>query len=75
MYFVHSFHAKDCAAYTVATAEYGTQVTAAVRRGNICGMQFHPEKSGTAGLNLIRAWAEIEAEIQAGFAAENREVQ
>lgn len=59
VYFVHSFWAKGCADYTVATAEYGVQVTAAVRRGNICGMQFHPEKSGTAGLELIRAWAEI----------------
>lgn len=75
VYFVHSFHAKDCAAYTVATAEYGVDVTAAVRRGNICGMQFHPEKSGTAGLNLIRAWAEIKQEVEAESQKKNREVQ
>lgn len=59
VYFVHSFWAKDCADYTVATADYGVAVTAAVRRDNICGMQFHPEKSGATGLNLLKAWAEI----------------
>lgn len=59
VYFVHSFWAKGCTEFTVATAEYGINVTAAVRRGNICGMQFHPEKSGAVGLNLLRAWAEI----------------
>lgn len=59
VYFVHSFWAQDCAADTVATAEYGVNVTAAVRRGNVCGMQFHPEKSGEVGLNLLKAWSEL----------------
>lgn len=62
VYFVHSFHARGCAEHTIATAEYGVNVTAAVRRGNVCGMQFHPEKSGRAGLSLLRGWAELAAE-------------
>lgn len=56
-YFVHSFYAgisADTSAYT----EYGVPVTAAVRRGNIMGAQFHPEKSGNAGLNILRAFAQ-----------------
>lgn len=59
VYFVHSFYAKNCAADTVATAEYGFPVTAAVHKGNVFGTQFHPEKSGDAGLRLLKAWAEL----------------
>ncbi len=59
VYFVHSFWAKNCAADTVAVADYGIPVTAAVRRGNVVGMQFHPEKSGQVGLSLLKAWAEL----------------
>ena len=58
VYFVHSFAAMDCEADTIATAEYGFPVTAAVRRGNVFGTQFHPEKSGNTGLNILRAFAE-----------------
>ena len=61
VYFVHSFYAKDCDESTIATAEYGTAVTAAVARGNVMGCQFHPEKSGTVGLNILRAFCELEA--------------
>ena len=59
VYFVHSYHAADCAAHTIATAEYGAPLTAAVQRGNVFGCQFHPEKSGTAGLNILRAFCEV----------------
>lgn len=59
VYFVHSFWAKNCAADIVAVADYGIPVTAAVRRGNVVGMQFHPEKSGQVGLSLLKAWAEL----------------
>ena len=59
VYFVHSFYAKNCLENTLATAEYGIPVTAAVCRGKIYGTQFHPEKSGDAGLRLLKAWAEI----------------
>ncbi len=60
VYFVHSFYAKP-GANTIATAEYGTDVTAAVADGNVMGCQFHPEKSGEVGLNILRAFCEMEA--------------
>ena len=57
VYFVHSFYATDCAEVTLATADYGVPVTAAAGRGNVCGCQFHPEKSGAAGLKILQAFA------------------
>ena len=59
VYFVHSFYAADCDEYTVATAEYGAELTAAVARGNVYGCQFHPEKSGNVGLSILKAFAEL----------------
>ncbi len=59
VYFVHSFAAYDCQEHTIATTQYGGKVTAAVRRGNVYGTQFHPEKSGEAGLNILRAFMEL----------------
>ena len=61
VYFVHSYYAANCEADTIATAEYGAPLTAAVQRGNICGCQFHPEKSGPVGLQILRAFSEMEA--------------
>lgn len=58
VYFVHSFYGAECGESTIATAEYGAELTAAVRRGNVCGCQFHPEKSGSTGLNILRAFCE-----------------
>ena len=55
VYFVHSFYA-DCGDAVIATAEYGAELTAAVAHGNVCGCQFHPEKSGRVGLNILRAF-------------------
>ena len=60
MYFVHSFYADHCAESTLATAEYGIELTAAVARENVMGCQFHPEKSGEAGLRLLRAFCGME---------------
>ena len=60
VYYVHSFYARDCAASTLGTSQYGNvAVTGAVRNGNVWGTQFHPEKSGDAGLRLLRAFAEL----------------
>ena len=59
VYFVHSFYASDCDEFTVAMAEYGAELTAAVARGNVYGCQFHPEKSGNVGLNILKAFAEV----------------
>ena len=58
VYFVHSFYAAKCEADVIATAEYGTPLTAAVQRDNVCGCQFHPEKSGRVGLNILKAFCE-----------------
>ncbi|WP_251317333.1 imidazole glycerol phosphate synthase subunit HisH [Flintibacter muris] len=59
VYFVHSFYGADCEANTIATAEYGPELTAAVARDNIYGVQFHPEKSGQVGLNILSAFCKI----------------
>ena len=59
VYFVHSFYAADCEESVIATAEYGAELTAAVAKDNVYGCQFHPEKSGAVGLNILRAFAEL----------------
>ena len=63
VYFVHSFYATGCDPYVIATAEYGEPLTAAAQRGNVFGCQFHPEKSGTVGLNILRAFCETEGNL------------
>ena len=58
-YFVHSFaFVTDEPADVLATTDYGMPVTAAVRRGNVWGTQFHPEKSSRAGFRLLRNFIE-----------------
>jgi glutamine amidotransferase len=52
MYFVHGY-AAPVGPTTVATCDYGTTLCAAVRRGNLWGVQFHPEKSGGTGLKVL----------------------
>ena len=59
VYFVHSFYAKGCGDALEAGAEYGVTVPGAVARGNVYGCQFHPEKSGEAGLRILRAFAAL----------------
>ena len=58
VYFVHSYFASDCDDSVIATTEYSRELTAAVEQGNVCGCQFHPEKSGEVGLNILRAFCE-----------------
>ena len=60
VYFVHSFYATDCDESVSATAEYGAFLTASVESGNVYGCQFHPEKSGTVGLNILKAFCQME---------------
>lgn len=62
VYFVHSYFAEDCDESVAATTEYGKELTAAVAYKNIYGCQFHPEKSGEVGLNILKAFCETEAE-------------
>ena len=59
VYFVHSYYARNCEESLLATAEYGPELTAAVALGNVYGCQFHPEKSGTVGLNILRGFADL----------------
>lgn len=60
-YFVHSYHVV-CEAEddVLATTRYGIEFTSAVRRGNIMGVQFHPEKSHRFGMALLKRFAETE---------------
>ena len=59
VYFVHSFAGFDCKGQCTATTEYGVELTAAVQNGNVYGTQFHPEKSGAAGLAILKAFCEL----------------
>ena len=57
-YYVHSFYAP-VGSYTLGSSEYGLEVSGVVGSGNVRGVQFHPEKSGEAGLRLLKAFAEL----------------
>ncbi|WP_099225337.1 imidazole glycerol phosphate synthase subunit HisH [Listeria costaricensis] len=59
VYFVHSYFADTAAEYTVASTTYGIQIPAIIRRGNVYGAQFHPEKSGTIGLQILAGFKEV----------------
>ena len=54
VYFVHSYYGAECESSVIASTEYGAELTAAVAKENVCGCQFHPEKSGRVGLNILR---------------------
>ncbi len=58
VYFVHSYYGANCSDSVIATAEYGPELTAAVARDNVTGVQFHPEKSGAVGLAILSAFCE-----------------
>lgn len=59
VYFVHSYHATGCEAWTTGVTEYGGILTASVEKDNVYGTQFHPEKSGNVGLNILKAFVEM----------------
>ena len=55
MYFVHSYHGvPDDASHVAATVRYGSEINVAFRRDNVFAVQFHPEKSASAGLGMLR---------------------
>lgn len=58
LYFAHSYYAPLNAA-TAATCDYMLNYTAALESGNIYGVQFHPEKSGALGLQIVRNFVEL----------------
>lgn len=67
LYFVHSLHGvPDDPGVVAATVEYGTELNAAFRLGNVFAAQFHPEKSGRTGLRLLSNFVEVCASVSAG---------
>ncbi|MDD6049668.1 MAG: imidazole glycerol phosphate synthase subunit HisH [Clostridiales bacterium] len=63
VYFVHSYCMAEVSDdWTAATCEYGQTFTAAICRGNVMATQFHPEKSGEAGLKILKRFAEWRAQ-------------
>ncbi len=67
VYFVHSY-APEATSDVVATCEYGGTVTAAAQRGNVYATQFHPEKSGPVGIQIIQNFVNIcQAHNRAGI--------
>jgi len=65
MYFVHSF-APEATADVIATCDYGGPVTAAVQHEMVMATQFHPEKSGSVGLQLLANFVRLAASVPAG---------
>ncbi len=63
VYFVHSFYAADCDESVTAVTDYGALLTASVQCGNVFGCQFHPEKSGDIGLNILKAFCETGVDL------------
>ena len=60
VYFVHSYCGRaERTEQVIATTDYGTDVVAAVQNGNVFGCQFHPEKSGEYGLQILRNFVRI----------------
>ena len=59
VYFVHSFYAENCEDSLAAVTDYGIPITAAVESRNIFGCQFHPEKSGNVGLEILKKFCEV----------------
>lgn len=59
-YFVHSFYLKGADDTVAATTQYGVEIQCAVQKGNICAVQFHPEKSSETGLKLLKNFLNME---------------
>ncbi len=60
VYFVHSYFAPAETAAAASITDYGIRFASSVASGNVYGCQFHPEKSGDVGLNILRAFCEME---------------
>ena len=59
VYFVHSYYANSSNKELVAYAEYEKKIPGIVRKDNVYGLQFHPEKSGEVGENILKAYKEL----------------
>jgi glutamine amidotransferase len=63
-YFVHSFHPRvDDASHILATTDYGYDFPSVVAKGNVWGIQFHPEKSQDVGLQMLKNFVEFNGEM------------
>lgn len=59
MYFVHSYRADTEPEYLSCTTFYGEEIPALVQKDMVYGAQFHPEKSGSVGLNMLKNFARL----------------
>ncbi|PCG20425.1 imidazole glycerol phosphate synthase subunit HisH [Brachyspira sp. G79] len=59
VYFVHSYYGKYCDDSIIADSEYDVRIPAVVKNDNVYGIQFHPEKSGNTGLNILRGFKDL----------------
>lgn len=59
VYYVHSYYVDCASVFVLATSDYGVSVPGIVRRENVYGMQFHPEKSGSVGQQLLKAFKKV----------------
>jgi imidazole glycerol-phosphate synthase subunit HisH len=66
-YFVHSYRFECDEKYVVAITDYGQQITAAVQKDNIFGVQFHPERSQRKGFHLINNFIDYVKEKKSSF--------
>jgi glutamine amidotransferase/cyclase len=72
VYFVHSYRATPSAAnkdWVLSTTQYGEPFVSSINKGQVSAVQFHPEKSGSTGLNLLNAFLEPGSEATAAAAA------
>jgi len=80
LYFVHSYRAMETEAnrdWILTTTSYGEEFISSVNRGNVCATQFHPEKSGAAGLKILRNFlsADQVLELNSKSAAADKETK
>lgn len=71
LYFVHSFRAKENdrnKEWTLTTTNYGEEFVSSVQKGNVTATQFHPEKSGAAGLNILKNFLHTDNLVAVGAA-------
>jgi glutamine amidotransferase/cyclase len=70
VYFVHSYRATPSPEndkWVLATTEYGASFISAIQKGEINATQFHPEKSGAAGLDIIQSFLEAPEEARPAY--------
>jgi imidazole glycerol phosphate synthase glutamine amidotransferase subunit len=58
-YFLHGYYVPVIPEVTTGITDYGLEYCSVIEQGNMCAVQFHPEKSGSAGLTLLRNWVEL----------------